>query len=241
VVETAGRAGGGCGEPLGMVSQDVAGGNGLVLSRVPEPSVGREVDPEAAALAHNALRRSERATAEDVEWLRGQVERLPLPLLRELDAAGVRFVAARDSVLEVHPELAGVRIGLGDVTMGDFVALYNPPNRKVTVAVGQLTGPEATPEAREEADIVVAHEAAHAFETIESGRGRGHTDPRFVAARDEDYGRLNDYLRIPGTRGAQETYAEGFRRYLAGDRASMPAIYDYFDCIRARRCRKPRD
>jgi hypothetical protein len=185
------------------------------VSRSIEDMKRRGADPERERLIARVGRRTADATADDVAIVAEQIRRLPMPLLRWMDAEGIKVVVAHASVIEHAEFLADVGIGFAGATYDDALGIYLHDHHQIVVV------------ARRANANTVAHEVGHAYDAI---HGRpSDTDPDFHAARAADWEHLTDYTRQEGRRGREETYAHSFSYYLMGW-PFMPALDAYWDC-----------
>jgi hypothetical protein len=197
----------------------------------PELELG---DPaERDRIARALTQRTAAATDDDVEYVLAGLRGLPLGVLQKLEQDGAKVVAARASVVEHFPSLAGVPIhpSMPKVTWDTGAAgLHDPrhldPNAHTVVVAVEPARKKGT---------TVGHEAMHAFDVAV---GDDSLSPEFKAARDKDRSRLfPPYLRDDDELALAESYAYSFDNYIKGDRARWPNLFDYWDCRLGGRCK----
>lgn len=172
---------------------------------------------------------------EDLDVILGRAMLLPGYVLKRFKRKGVRIVACRESVTDFERSLRGVvprgweRTGK---TWDDVPGAYMAARNCVVIATiaggsgrmipGKVSGKHGS------VDLLL-HEALHGYDF--AGGHAVLAEPGFVAARDKDFARLDDYERQAGEAGLQETFAESgawFFAEPAAMRTSWPALHGYW-------------
>lgn len=206
---------------------------------------GGDLSPRSLELARAMTRAGGTAEAADVALLVTEVARAPAPLLERAQAAGITFVATRDSVLEHLPALCAERPRGWDSDRGwDSVpGLYNPAGREVVVIIrSDEHGRRCVPPMNtgHGSDNLVLHELGHALDYRRVVRGVHSAASDFLAAYSTDRARIaaagEDYLLQEGAAGREEAFAESFGRYFARDpdmASELPALHAYWQTVEA--------
>ncbi len=159
----------------------------------------------------------------DIAAVRAEAARLPLDALRDLQRAGVKIVACRDSVVDAVPSLRNAQPRGWAPGRGwqDVPGAYMPSTKEVVVAT--RTSPTGTREVspfghRHGSVSLVAHEAGHALDAARGEASRRDEDFQRAYQQDLRGGQLLPYYTQGGDAGASEAYAESLALYLSGDR-----------------------
>lgn len=181
------------------------------------PEVVVPVVTNHEATARRLVEAGGSADAVDSDLIARQMMRMPPAVLHDLEAAGTRVIAARDSITDVSRELKGItpRGWPPGKTWDDVPGGFDITRNQVIVATREWAG-------KREIAInhgswnVVAHESGHALDRARGWESRNN--PAFQKAYQADVsrGKLSSYLTQPGTAGAEESYAESFAAYVEG-------------------------
>ena len=169
------------------------------------------------------------ADEKDKEVVLQEMIRVPLEGLLALKNKGVNVVVCRNSVTEIREDLKGKkpRHWPEGKTWDTVPGLQDPNQKRVIIATRDGRVPK-TGEGHGAHNLVV-HEVGHAVgDAVAAG---GVTDPKFIAARDQDKARLDDYEGQPGVAGVEETYAESFARFYGDDpkdAVTYPNLHAYW-------------
>lgn len=208
--------------------------------QVADTAVSEAALGDAAArltLAKQIVKPLGSATQADVDAVVGEVSQMPLSELRDLQKAGIHFVACRDSVADAYPYLEkehprGWPPGRG---WRDVPGAYMPNEKSVVVATRDSAGGrEVFPTGDKHGSASLAwHEGGHA---LDAARGYPSLhDAAFTAAYQSDLAgaHLGDYYTQGGDAGPSEAYAESHALYLSGDKSgegarAFPQMMEYW-------------
>jgi hypothetical protein len=185
------------------------------------PAFG-DVQARAALAARITIGRGAETNDADIAAVRSEVAKLPLNELRDLQRAGVKIVACRDSVVDAMPSLRdehprGWPPGRG---WQDVPGAYIPGNKEVVVATrASRDGTrEVMPTGSRHGSVsLVAHEAGHALDAARRYASREDADFQRAYQQDLRGAQLLPYYTQDGDAGASEAYAESHAIYLSGD------------------------
>ena len=222
-------AGGLIGGPLGAGIGALAGGliGGVIGGLVFRPTVDPQVALRRAAESITEIGGT--ADEADRQAVVTEMIKIPLPALEALKRKGVKVVVCRNSVTEIREDLRGVRPRSWPEgkTWDTVPGLNDPANKRVIIATRNGQVPP-TGDGHGAANLVL-HEVGHAIgDAVATG---GVDDARFIAARDADKARLDDYEGDANPAGVRETYAESFARFHSNDpndAATYPHLHAYW-------------
>lgn len=196
-------------------------------------------DPAARlAMARQITKPLGSATQADVDAVVSEVSRMPLSELRDLQKAGINFVACRDSVADAYPYLAkehprGWPPGKG---WTDVPGAYMPNEKSVVVATRDAPGGGRMvfPSGDKHGSASLAwHEGGHAVDAAR--KYPSLHDAAFQTAYQADLAsaHLGAYYTQGGDAGPSEAYAESHALYLSGDPTgegarAFPKMMDYW-------------
>ena len=176
-----------------------------------------------------------RGTINDVNAIVTHAAMLPGYVLNHFKRKGVRFIACRDSVTDFEASLRG-KVPRGwektGKTWDDVPGVFLPDRNRVVIATIESNGARIIPDrsfgTHGSIDLLV-HESLHGYDF--AGGHAVTRDPRFLAARNADLDRLDDYEKQAGEAGLEETFAESGARFLAAPAdlaAHLPALSAYW-------------
>ncbi len=198
-------------------------------------AVGDAGDLEARrAVARRLVRAGGSATQEDVDAVVGELEKMPLAQLQQMERNGTKVVAARGSVTDARTELRGVqpRGWPPGKTWDQVPGAFMPDTNEVVVAT--QAGPNGTRQvpptgsSHGSANLVL-HEAGHA---LDYRGGKPSDSAEFQRAYEADRAAMPTYLQQPGAAGREEAWAETLALYLqdpAECRRRYPNLSRYWD------------
>ena len=198
-------------------------------------AVGGAGDLEARrAVARRLVRAGGSATQEDVDAVVGELEKMPLAQLQQMERNGTRVVAARGSVTDARTDLRGVqpRGWPPGKTWDQVPGAFMPDTNEVVVAT--QAGPNGTRQvpptgsSHGSANLVL-HEAGH---SLDYRGGKPSDSAEFQRAYEADRAAMPTYLQQPGAAGREEAYAETLALYLqdpAECRRRYPNLSRYWD------------
>ena len=198
-------------------------------------AVGDAGDLEARrAVARRLVRAGGSATQEDVDAVVGELEKMPLAQLQQMERNGTRVVAARGSVTDARTELRGVqpRGWPPGKTWDQVPGAFMPDTNEVIVATqeGPNGGRQVPPTGSSHGSAnLVLHEAGHA---LDYRGGKPSDSAEFQRAYEADRAAMPTYLQQPGAAGREEAYAETLALYLqdpAECRRRYPNLSRYWD------------
>lgn len=204
------------------------------------PVAPAAVSADAKVLALALTSAGGTGSQKDVELVAAEVARVPAPILEKAKAAGLRFVACRDSVTDYCTELKGVkpRGWPPGATWDSVPGVYDPTRRVVVVSTAKSSGGGRHvpgPGEGHSAHNLALHELGHALDYLKAvpdARSSGRT---FDAAYDADRKSLEKlketYLLQSGDAGNEESFAESFARYFGGAatfKKELPHLYAYW-------------
>lgn len=176
------------------------------------------VDPVAAQMqaARDLVTISGTATQIDADLIVDRVAMLPMSVMQELSAHGVKVAVGRGSVTDVMTELKGVqpRGWPPGTSWNDVPGLHDPSKKRVVVATEAHAGGRRISTGHGSADLVL-HETGHALDHARKSESKSQA---FRAAYEKDKARmlLGTYLLQPGDAGLSEAYAESFGSFMVG-------------------------
>jgi hypothetical protein len=216
-----------------------------MLRRILDPvgstsGIGGTSSADSLMLARKLCKTGGSAIQDDLDALIADVARVPAPVLRMVERAGIRFVACQGSVTDHLRQLRGQapRGWPPGVTWDTVPGLYWPNEKQVVVAtradhLGNRTIPPTG--AGHGSYSIVAHEMMHALD-YQRALGDAHAKKReFVDAWKADRATLPDYLKQNEPAGPEESFAEIGSRLFLGDRSMAgvaPNLTRYFDEVR---------
>jgi hypothetical protein len=188
-------------------------------------SIAQANDVVKAHFVRDLCKAGGSANAADVAIVAREVQKLPLPVLLELQKAGCKVVVCRNSVVDHRPDLKSVRPrGWKPGQTWDTVpGTYSVERKEIVIAVighGTKPGPHyPAPGERHGSASLLVHEMYHAIDRVTNPPRSESAE--FNKARDGDRAVLTAYERQKtkedGERpGRQETYAESAARFFAG-------------------------
>ena len=180
------------------------------------------------------------------------VKTVPASILSSLEKSGVKIVVVQDTVTQHLTRLKDVQPrGWPPGSTWDQVAgLYNPSTKEVVIVTKPDRAVRRLPGAAEsESRDVLLHEVGHAINEVghainEVGHAINNTSggasatrklsdsDAFVAAYNADKEALRGYYKQEGIAGRDETFAEGYARFLTNPdvlKMDWPNLYRYFD------------
>lgn len=186
------------------------------------------------AVARRLVRAGGSATQEDVDAVVGELEKMPLAQLQQMERNGTKVVAARGSVTDARTDLRGVqpRGWPPGKTWDQVPGAFMPDTNEVVVAT--QAGPNGsrqvppTGSSHGSANLVL-HEAGHA---LDYRGGKPSDSAEFQRAYEADRAAMPPYLQQPGNAGREEAYAETLALYLqdpAECRRRYPNLSRYWD------------
>lgn len=222
-----------------------ADGTGAVASWPPPASrmlaAPEAVSAERRALATRLVQGGGSATQQDVDAVVAEVARLPLPVLRALEANNTPIRVGRENVTDVEPSLRRERPRgwVEGRTFAEAPGIYHPPSRSVILSTeDDGRGGRRLSDDHGSLDLLV-HEVAHALDLRDAfGVARGNiSDSReFREAYDADRANMarmgRSYLTQHGEAGREEAFAEAFAAYVSGNQfmpETTPNLRAYFD------------
>lgn len=192
----------------------------------------------AAIAARITVGRGTDTNEADIAAVRTEVAKLPLDQLRDLQRAGIKVVACRDSVVDAEPSLRGVqpRGWAPGRTWNDVPGAYMPSQKEVVVATRAAPGGgrEVPPLGHNHGSVsLVAHEVGHAVDAARNYPSKNNDEFQAAYQRDLGGGQLLPYYTQAGEAGASEAYAESLAIYLSGDpngdgARRFPALMGYW-------------
>ncbi|MDC0935913.1 hypothetical protein OAS39_06480 [Pirellulales bacterium] len=207
------------------------------VADVSQSLIDTGVDRAKAVEVGQVMETGGSGTVEDSKVVAEQVAELPMDVIQEMRANGTSVVACRDSVTDHIESLRGEEPRNWDngETWDTVPGLFDPNENEVVIATrghGTEEGVHVPPtNDGHGAYDLVTHEAMHGYDHNGGGTPH-HDDPDFVAARQADYGALDDYYsEEQDDAGLEETYAESAARYYDGDptlRTEWPHLYEYW-------------
>jgi peptidoglycan hydrolase-like protein with peptidoglycan-binding domain len=212
-----------------------AGGQAPAAGASGPSAVGDAGDLEARrAVARRLVRAGGSATQEDVDAVVGELEKMPLAQLEQMERNGTKVVAARGSVTDARTDLRGVqpRGWPPGKTWDQVPGAFMPDTNEVVVAT--QAGPNGsrqvppTGSSHGSANLVL-HEAGHA---LDYRGGKPSDSAEFQRAYEADRAAMPAYLQQPGNAGREEAYAETLALYLqdpAECRRRYPNLSRYWD------------
>lgn len=195
----------------------------------PKPADSRET------IARRIVQAGGTGTQADVDLVVAEVAKMPLAALQQLESAGTKIVACRDSVTDYATSLKGVqpRGWPPGATWDQVPGAYMPSSNEVVIATrghGTPAGARvpATGEGHGSVNLVI-HEVAHAIDAT-APASRNSASTTFNDARTKDIAALSSYETQPGTAGQSESYAESAARYYGGSggTSKTPALDEYW-------------
>lgn len=220
----------------GQTPADPAAGGAAPAEGASGPTaVGGADDLEARrAAARRLVRAGGSATQEDVDAVMGELEKMPLAQLQQMERNGTRVVAARGSVTDARTDLRGVqpRGWPPGKTWDQVPGAFMPDTNEVVVAT--QAGPNGsrqvppTGSSHGSANLVL-HEAGH---SLDFRGGKPSDSAEFQRAYQADRDAMPTYLQQEGNAGREEAYAESLALYLqdpAECRRRYPNLSRYWD------------
>ena len=188
---------------------------------VPDVALG-PVSERRALATRLVTTRGANTTQADADAVIGELSKMPISDLRDLQRAGLSVIACRESVVDAVPSLAnqqprGHAPGRG---WQDVPGAYIPEQKAVVVATTAASdGTRIVPpfNVKHGSASLVEHEVGHALDAAR--RYPSKSDPAFQAAYQADLasGQLLAYYTQGGEAGPSEAYAESLALTLAGD------------------------
>lgn len=220
----------------GEAPSDPAAGGAAPAEGASGPSaVGGSDDLEARrAAARRLVRAGGSATQEDVDAVVGELEKMPLAQLEQMERNGTRVVAARGSVTDARTDLRGVqpRGWPPGKTWDQVPGAFMPDTNEVVVATqaGPNGSRQVPPTGSNHGSAnLVLHEAGH---SLDFRGGKPSDSAEFQRAYEADRDAMPPYLQQQGNAGREEAYAETFALYLqdpAECRRRYPNLARYWD------------
>ncbi|MFE5410138.1 hypothetical protein [Microbacterium sp. NPDC056569] len=217
--------GGPVGAGVGALVGGVLGGilGGLFLRPTQDPQRALQRAAESIAEIGGTADEADRSAVV------AEMIKIPLPALEALKRKGTKVVVCRNSVTEIRTDLRGVRPRHWSPGKSwDTVPGLNDPARNRVIIATRNGRVPPTGDGHGAANLVL-HEVGHAIgDAVTTG---GVTDPRFVAARDADKARLDNYEGDANPAGVRETYAESFARFYSNDpddAQAYPRLHAYW-------------
>ena len=221
----------------------------LVEHREPIATLRRLVEPTAPAgvataeslrLARALVRAGGSGTGADVQAVVAEIARIPAPVLRAAERAGITVVACRGSVTDHLRQLRGQtpRGWPPGVTWDTVPGLYWPQAHEVVVATSAGAGGGRRvppPGSGHGASSLAFHELLHGLDYEHALGSYGATDPAFRDAWRSDRAALDPYLAQPEPAGPEEAFAELAADALLGDpqvAARTPHLARYFEGLK---------
>jgi hypothetical protein len=220
-----GLIGGGIGAGIGALAGGLIGGviGGLVTRPTVDPAVALRRAAESVTEIGGTANEADR------QAVVAEMIKMPLPALEALKKKGVKVVVCRNSVTEIRQDLKGVQPrSWPPGTTWDTVPGLNDPNSKRVIIATRNGQVPPTGDGHGGVNLVL-HEVGHAVgDAVTTG---GVSDARFIAARDADKARLDNYEGDANPAGVRETYAESFARFYANhptDATAYPHLHAYW-------------
>ncbi len=215
---------------------------GLTRARADEEAdvaqslINQGVDRAKALEVSKAMKTGGHGDREDEKIVAGELAKLPVEVVQEMNKNGTKVVACRDNITDYKSDLKGKtpRGWKNGKTWDSVPGVHLGDSKEVVIATRGHSTPEgpsvpATGNGHGSYNLVT-HESMHGHD--DDGQPPKHSDPAFQTARTKDFKKLDPYLQQSGDAGLEETYAESAARYYSGDptfKDDCPELYKYWE------------